>query len=191
MNDEGMLKPALIGGVLLGILSVLPVIGSFNCVCCAWVIGGGLLAAYLYVKDSSVPVTLGRGAALGSFTGLIGSLVYVLFTIPLYLMMKRSGFNVMEQVRQRMEQWFSATPEMREFLQRPSTPSDIGLLGFAFVLIFIMAIFCLFATIGGAMGVALFEKRNTGAPPNDAISYLPPDDLPPSSAPPPDEGSNQ
>ena len=66
MNEDSMLKPALVGGVLLGILSALPLINYFNCICCAWVILGSVVAARLYVKDSSVPVTLGRGVALGT-----------------------------------------------------------------------------------------------------------------------------
>jgi hypothetical protein len=178
MNEEGMLKPALIGGVLLGILSVLPIIGYFNCVCCAWVIGGGLLAAHLYVKASLTPVTLGRGVALGLVTGSIGSLVYILFSIPLYLMVKKSGVNLTDMVRQNMERWIKVMPEMRNYLQTASTQPDIGLSVLIFVMIFTIGIFCIFAMVGGAVGVAIFEKRKTGAPNPPAM------DLPPS--PPPD-----
>jgi hypothetical protein len=185
MSNEGMLKPALIGGVLLGILSALPLIGSFNCVCCAWVIGGGLLAARLYVKDSPSPVTLGRGATLGLLSGLIGAFVYALFTIPIFLMMKKSGINIMEQVRQRIEQWPNVTPEMREFLQNMSVPSEMGVLIFVLTMIFTLVIFCLFAMLGGTIGVALFEKRKTGAPPRDVLPYQPPEPPPP---PPPTDG---
>jgi hypothetical protein len=184
MNEEGMLKPALIGGVALGIFSVLPVIGYFNFVCCAWVIGGGLLAAHLYVKASPAPVTLGRGVALGSLTGLIGSIVYILFCIPLYLMMKRSGVNLGDLARQSMERWIKVMPEMRNYLQNASAQTDIGLSAVLFGVIFTIGIFCLFAMLGGAVGVAVFEKRRTGAPPDDAGANPPAPDLPPS--PPPD-----
>jgi hypothetical protein len=180
MNEEGMLKPALMGGVLLGILSVLPVIGYFNCACCAWVIGGGLFAAHLYVKASLTPVTLGRGVALGSVTGLIGSLVYILFSIPLYLMVKQSGVNFTDLVRQNMERWIKVMPEMRDYLQTASMQSEIGLSVFIFGTIFTIGIFCLFAMVGGAVGVALFEKRKTGAPPDAGAPNPPTIDLPPS-----------
>ena len=183
MNEERMLKPALIGGVLLGIFSVLPVIGSFNCVCCAWVIGGGLLAAHLYVKASLTPVTLGRGVALGSITGLIGSLVYILFWIPLYLMVKKSGVNITDLVRQSTERWLKAMPEMRDYLQTASTQSDIGLSVIIFGIIFTAGIFCIFAMLGGAVGVAVFEKRKTGAPPDTGGPNPPTTDLPPSPPP--------
>jgi hypothetical protein len=178
MNDEGMLKPVLMGGVLLGILSALP---FTQCVCCAWVIGGGLLAAYLYVKDSSAPVTLGRGAALGLGTGLIGTVVYTLFTIPVYLMMKKSGINIMEQVQKQFENWPYLTPEMRESLKTMPMSSDIGPLVFILTLILVLVIFCLFAMLGGTIGVAVFEKRKTGAAPPNTTSYQPPTDLPPPS----------
>jgi hypothetical protein len=178
MNEESMLKPALIGGVALGILSVLPIIGSFNCVCCAWVIGGGVLAAHQYVKASLTPVTLGRGVALGSVTGLIGSLVYILFTIPLYLMLIRSGVRLTDLVRQSMERWIKAMPEMRDYLQTASTQSDIGLSVVLFGMIFTIGIFCIFGMLGGAVGVAIFEKRRTGAPPDDVATNPPPPDVP-------------
>jgi hypothetical protein len=178
MNKEGMLKPALMGGVVLGVLSVLPIIGYFNCVCCAWVIGGGLLAAHLYVKASPAPVTLGRGVALGSVTGLIGSLVYILFSIPLYLMVIKSGANLADLARQNMERWIKVMPEMRDYLQTAFTQSDIGLSIIIFGMIFTIGIFCISAMLGGAVGVAIFEKRKTGAPNPPTM------DLPPS--PPPD-----
>ena len=45
MNDK--LKPALIGGVILGILSALPAV---NTCCCIWALVGGLIAANIYIK---------------------------------------------------------------------------------------------------------------------------------------------
>src|SRR5688572_543103 len=103
MNQEGMLKPALIGGVLLGILSAIPIIGAVNCLCWAWVITGSVLAANLYVKSSSTEVTLGRGVGLGFLTGAIGAVVDVLFAIPMHLMMRGMGVNFMEPLREALE----------------------------------------------------------------------------------------
>ncbi|MDR0842308.1 MAG: hypothetical protein LBP68_02690, partial [Acidobacteriota bacterium] len=52
MSNGNIFKSALIGGVALGIVSVLPFLEAFNCICCAWAIAGGMLAANLYIKDS-------------------------------------------------------------------------------------------------------------------------------------------
>ncbi len=179
MNTEGMLKPALIGGVLLGILSSLPVLNLFNCFCCAWIVGGGLLAAYLYVKDSPSPLSLGSGVAIGLFAGIIGAIVSVLFLIPLHFLIG-SGMGFTEQAREAIEQIPSIPNETREAMR---SLLDRGFI--YFLLIFELVRFCLFAMLGGAIGVAIFEKRKPGDAPNNHTSYQPPAALPPAK--PPDE----
>ncbi len=182
MNEERMLKPALIGGVLLGILSSLPVVSLFNCVCCAWVIGGGLLAAYLHVKDSAVPVTLGRGVTLGLLTGFIGAVVSALFLIPL-TMLAGPGTGIMEQLQQTLKQMPNVPPETREMLESLSSQEGAGAIIYAAGLIFMLVVFCIFAMAGSTIGVALFEKRKP-----DAAAGTPPYEPPP--PPPPPEAGN-
>src|SRR5437588_622051 len=53
MNDK--MKPALIGGVILGILSAIPFVNIPNICCCAWAIVGGIIAANIYIKNSPAP----------------------------------------------------------------------------------------------------------------------------------------
>src|SRR5688572_31155406 len=64
MNNK--LKPALIGGVVLGLLSAIPFVNAVNACCCLWAILGGMLATYLYVRNSATPATAADGAILGS-----------------------------------------------------------------------------------------------------------------------------
>ena len=73
MNNK--LRPALIGGVALGLLSAIPIVSAANICCCAWVLAGGALAAYLYIKESPTPVSIGDGALLGLFAGGFGVVV--------------------------------------------------------------------------------------------------------------------
>ncbi len=182
MNDAGMLKPALIGGVLLGILSALPVISLFNCICCAWVIGGGILAAYLYVKDSPVAVTLGRGVALGLMTGIIGTIVSALFMVPLFMLWKRGGIGIMEQLREALERIPNLPPEAEESIRTLSERGGMDVFFFATTLIFMLVTYSLVAMLGGAIGVAIFEKRK----PNSTPGYgSPPQPEPPVNIPPP------
>ncbi len=51
-------RAVLIGGVTLGLLSAIPPISFANMCCCVWVLGGGALASYLYVRRSPTPVLL-------------------------------------------------------------------------------------------------------------------------------------
>jgi len=190
MDQEGMLKPALIGGVLLGVLSAVPVISAFNCVCCAWVIGGGMLAAHLYVKGSPMAVTLGRGVGLGLLTGVIGAVVDTLFSIPLHMALKSVGMGFVEQMREVVDQIPNLPPETKDALR--SVFSDSGGFSVLFLILsglFKVVVYGIMAMLGGAIGVALFEKRKPGTPygtpgpfpptPGDLPPPPPPSDLPP------------
>jgi len=66
MNNK--LKPALLGGLIVGLLSAIPFI---NYCCCIWAIGGGALAGFLYIKSSPTPVPTGDGAIVASLGGTV------------------------------------------------------------------------------------------------------------------------
>jgi hypothetical protein len=183
MDTERMFKPALIGGVLLGILSSLPYINMANCCCCAWVIGGGALAAYLYVKDSPYPVSMGNGILIGLFAGVIATVVSSLFLIPLNFLLSYGGLGFAEQFRELAEQMPNMPPETREAIRKFSGRSDMSAILFLLHMVFTLAINCLFAMLGGVIGVAIFEKRKPGDPPDVHASYQPPANLPPANTP--------
>ncbi len=174
MNQGGMLKPALIAGVLLGILSVIPGLSLLNCFCCAWVVGGGAFASHLYVKDSPVAVTLGKGALLGLVTGAIGAVTCTVFNIPLQLLMSALGMDVVEHLRQLIGRMPDIPPEQRDALGKIAQGgiSFILVVGIASVVPFSMA-----GMAGGAIGVALFEKRPRSSEP--ASSFPEPPVAPP------------
>jgi hypothetical protein len=188
MKQESMLKPALISGVLLGIVSAFPVISAINCFCCAWVIGAGILAANLYVKNSPQMVTLGTGSVLGMLTGIIGAIVDTLFAIPLYLLTRGSGSGWMEQIQEAMNRVPNLPPETRQFLESVfARSSGAGMLVVILGGIASIVVFGLVGTLGGALGVALFEKRKPGQPVNPPVDIEPsnPPYEPPSAPPPP------
>ena len=182
MNEDGMWKPALIAGVLVGILSTIPGLHLVNCACCAWVIGGGILAARLQVKSSAAPVTLGRGLVLGLLTGAIGGVVYILFSIPLQIMMSGGSVRYFEQARQSLDSVPNLPPALREALaSMPTGGSELAVL-LVLTGLLMMVAFSLPGMLGGLIGVALFEKRKIEVA---APVHFPP--VHPSPPPPPAE----
>jgi len=176
MNSQTMFKPAAIGGILLGVLSAIP---GVSCGCCIWIIGGGILAAYLLVKESQVMVTLGKGVQLGLFAGIIGTVVFALFQIPLLLMSPESGVEVAKQAQSLMDQWSGFPKESREeFSKLVSQEGFIYILYISSVFVQLFAN-CLLAMLGGALGVAIFEKRKAGGTDREPGSEEPPPVLPP------------
>lgn len=187
MNQDRFLKSALIGGVALGVLSAFPVIGAVNCLCCAWVIGGGMLAAHLYVRDSPTPVTLGTGVLLGLLAGVIGAVVDTLFTIPIHMALRGSA-----EMTEQMREWADEIPNLpgqyREMLRSiASGGTAVGSFLFAATAFFKLIVYGAVAMLGGALGVALFEKRRIETTePEIRPPYEPPPETPPPPPPPSD-----
>ncbi|MEJ2110700.1 MAG: hypothetical protein P8Z37_12485 [Acidobacteriota bacterium] len=184
MNNQKMLKPAAIGGLLLGILSALPIA---SCGCCIWMIGGGVLAAYLFVKESPSMVTLGQGVLLGLFAGIIGTVVFGLFQIPLLLISPETGTEVLEQVEGFMNQWPGIPPESREEFRKLATSESFITIMYVSSLIAQLVAGCILAMIGGGLGVAIFEKRKNNGSVHNQPPAEPPSHLPPA---PPEDPSN-
>ena len=149
MNNK--LKPALIGGVVLGLLSVIPFINWVNFCCCLWAILGGMLASYLYIKNSPTPTTAGDGALVGVFAGLVGGAIAIVIGIPVSLLI---GTAVNEILLRLVENANPGQAEMmRAQMAAQSIASAIGRGIIGAILLFV------FAIIGGLLGVPIFEKR--------------------------------
>ena len=93
-STNNKVKPALIGGASLGVASGIPFLNVLNCACCALVVGGGFLAAWLYLKDQppSPEPPWGDGAIVGLLAGLFGAAVAVVVDIP-FLAMQSAFFS--------------------------------------------------------------------------------------------------
>ncbi len=108
-----MLQPALLGGLAIGVLSALPVINLANC-CCAWILFGGGLAAYLMQQQRPTPISVGDGALVGLLAGIIGACVWTLVSIPLQAVLIPLQTSIIERA---MSTASDMPPEAREFLQ--------------------------------------------------------------------------
>lgn len=153
MNDQrpGMFVPALIGGVIAGVLSGIPIV---NCLCCLWIIGGGVLAAYFLTKESSVTLTAGDGAIVGVFTGIIAAVVEVFVNIPFRAMSEK----LMQGMMDRFSQYYEEMPSGWE-----SWLDDGGFEGSivwtVLGLVVSAVIFSALGALGGIIGISLFGKK--------------------------------
>ncbi len=166
--DSGRLQPALFGGLLIGVLSALPIVNAGNCCCCLWVISGGMLAAHLRQQNSPFEIKASEGAFVGLLAGLFGGILGVLLSIPIDVMMG--------PFQRRMVEWvLSANPdipaETRDMFERPGTGATILAVKFAFGIV----TGAIFGMLGGLLGVAIFKKNLPPPPPPGSIEVLPPE----------------
>ena len=157
MNDK--LKPALIGGVVLGILSAIPLVGAVNLCCCAWAIVGGVLAANLYIKSSPTPVKPADGAVVGAIAGAIGAAIYLVVGVPLGLLVGNTMSGALVNLAAQSD------PAQAERLREQMAAQGAGIGGAIFMGLVWAVLLVIFSTVGGLIGVAIFEKRKGGPPP--------------------------
>lgn len=138
------LKPALLGGLVAGILSVIPIVSTC---CCLWAILGGLLASFLYIKSAPAPVTTGGGAGIGAMAGAVGAVIYFVIGLPINL-------------------FFGTAQQMEEVFRRSGVEVPLGGIALILLSVFMVAVLILlFTTLGGILGVPIFEKRKGDQPP--------------------------
>ena len=185
VEKPGKLLPALVGGLIVGLGTIG---GSFipfaNLCCCLWAVIGGGVAAYMLIKRSpTLRVRTGDGATAGLLAGIVGSFIFLVIALPFMLMswdavtaeMLARGKAMSDPAQQ------ESVRRMAEFMQNNAVLSSL-LIWFIFAFVFMG-----FATLGGIIGVAIFEKRKgepyppQGPPPNDV--YPPPGFAPPGPPP--------
>ena len=146
------LRPALIGGALIGIISAIPVINWINCFCCAGVIIGGILAVHLYNKNlAGLELTSSDGVTLGLMAGASGALISTVLTSMITGGVKR-------QINRVLEYSSEMPPEVEDALLRVQEMG--GEMFFVIIgLIFSLVIFSIFGIIGGLIAVSVFKKK--------------------------------
>lgn len=76
-NLKNYILSALLAGTALALVSATPGISFLNCCCCAWVVLGGFLSAYLFRSDNG-SVSPVQGMLAGGIAGFWGSFVYAI-----------------------------------------------------------------------------------------------------------------
>ncbi len=158
----GMFVPALIGGVVAGILSGIPIV---NCLCCLWIIGGGILAAYFLTKESPVILKAGDGAIVGIFTGIIAAFVEIVVAIPFRVLNE----NIIQGIMDRFSQYYEEIPPGWEsWMQGGDLEGSIvwRFIGLAVSVV----IFSALGALGGIIGISLFGKKKVDQKPEGVVN---------------------
>jgi Family of unknown function (DUF5518) len=188
--NPAKLQAALLGGIAIGVLSALPIVNVVNLCCCAWVVFGGALAAYLMQQNHPAPVSAGDGAIVGLMAGAIGALVFTVLAIPISLALGPFQQQLLERM---IESARDMPPELRGMIEQMRDSIGGGAvlgIGFFISLMIYLCMYSVFGLVGGLIGAVMFRKNTPPPPPPpppssgfEPPSFTPPPPFPP--APPP------
>jgi hypothetical protein len=173
--------------LVIGVLSALPVINIANC-CCAWILFGGGLAAYLMQQNDPEPITAGDGAVVGLLAGVAGACIWLILTIPISAAIAPFQNQLMQRA---LRNATDMAPEARAFLERMAAggpPTGLGLIFSFFVMLCISSVFGMF---GGLFGALMFRKSAPPPPPPPLPPPYFPGSTPDGFSPPPLPGEER
>lgn len=161
MNDVDYKKPAIIGGLIVGVLSALPFV---NLACCLWALVGGAVASKLLIDRSGSPLASKDGAWIGLLAGIIGAAIFFIIQAPITLFQ-------MDSVIQTLSTDTRIPPDIQAFYMKVAQSSALKITLSVGGVFFGALIVLGFTVLGGMLGVAIFEKRKGGNWPPGESAY--------------------
>jgi hypothetical protein len=156
------LQPALLGGLVIGVLSALPVISMGNCLCCLWVVLGGMLATWLLQQNQPTAVEPVDGFLTGVLAGVAGAVIGTLVALPIQMLMGPMGNEALRRVLD--QNGGDMPPEVRSALEQLTGGGVHGAF-IAIGLIVSTVVNAVFGGLGGALGAVMFKPSMPPPPP--------------------------
>jgi hypothetical protein len=142
----------------MGVLSALPFVSAANLCCCLWVVGGGMVAAFVLQQNESASITPADGALVGLFAGLLGAVIQVLVSIPITFVVAPMERALLQRV---VDMAGTMPEEMREMVEQYSRGGQsivFTVVARAIAFMLWLCVGAVFSTVGGLIGAAVFRK---------------------------------
>ena len=169
LEKPSKFRSAALAGVAMGVVSALPGLSLINCCCCAGIIGGGVLAVYLYkqeFKEGMPPLESSDGLVLGILAGLVGAFAATVLSLLILFVFgaweAELMSNVMGKILESLEDSGSFPPgaadEIRNAIEDSIAESSTAL-GILSGLIMNLIIYPIFGLLGGLLGYLFFKPK--------------------------------
>jgi hypothetical protein len=165
--------PALYGGIIMGVLSAVPILNFVNCLCCAGTMLGGFMAVYFYKKQLTAEMdamTNSDGLGLGAFAGLFGAIASTILGGLIFLIVGDIASEMVLRILNSSGVLNNMPPESRAQMEQ-----QMAQRGFSIVSVVANFIICpLFGLLGGLIGYAVFRKKDGKNKPDNYASPVQP-----------------
>ena len=175
-NKPTKFLASLYGGLVIATISSVPGLNLINCLCCAGIMLGGLVAVFIYSRELTpemLPLTAGDGVLLGALSGVMAAFLSLLLHLVVYALFGNIAERIIYEI---VHSIFDATnvpaevsqmfdEKFREALERGLTPLFLFL-----SLIQDLVLYTLFGLLGGLIGYGIFKKGGQQIQPSSPAS---------------------
>ncbi len=150
--------PALYGGIIMGVLSAVPILSFVNCLCCAGIMFGGFMAVSFYKNQLTPemdPLASSDGMKLGAFAGLFGAIASAILGGLIFLLFGNVSNALVMRMLESTDLLNRMGPEARAQMEQSMAQQGFSILG-----VVAGFIICpLFGLLGGLIGYAVYRKK--------------------------------
>jgi len=160
------LIPAVYGGLIMAVISTVPFLNLVNCLCCAGILFGGVMAVYFYKTNftpDTPPFTSADCMGVGALAGVISAVVTTVLSIIFLAMFGNVvGDFLLNIIRNSNLQLPPETlDKIEEALQEGLTAKIIIVRFFPS-----LVIHTCFGLLGGLIGFSIFKPKLHMMPPS-------------------------
>jgi len=164
-NKPTKFLASLYGGIVIATISSVPGLNLLNCLCCAGIMLGGLVAVFVYSREltpEAPPLSASDAVQLGALSGVIAAFLSLLLHLVVYALFGNVAERIIYELVHSILDATNVPPEtvqmfeeiFHEALERGLTPFVVFL-----SLVQDLILFTLFGFLGGLIGYAIFKKR--------------------------------
>jgi len=166
-NKPSILMPALYGGIIMAVISAVPGLNLLNCLCCAGVMFGGLMAVFFYKKDltAQTPLESSDGVKLGLLAGVFGAIIGSILTAGLMAVTGNVGGQMVKSMLESSGALDKMPPEAVEQMESGLRETSLSF----FAVIMSLIIDPLFGLLGGLIGYAVFKSKSGAVVPQPPV----------------------
>jgi hypothetical protein len=155
--------PALYGGLIMAVISTVPVLSLVNCLCCAGILFGGFMAVFFYKNNftpDTPPYTSGDCMAVGVMAGVISAFASTILSLMFMALFGRVTEGMLMNMLRNLNLPEQNLQMIEESLQGAKTGLAI------FIELFErLIIHGLFGLLGGLIGFSIFKPKASPLPP--------------------------
>jgi hypothetical protein len=174
-EKPGKYRATLIGGLVIGLVTGLPLINILNrCCCCGIVLLCGMASLYIYKQeftDEMAPLESSDALILGILAGIAGAFIGTAVLVLSRFIFGPVDEKLLLKVLQRVQEQGSLTPEMSDFVSdkliktlEKSIEDGVNIGDILSELLFGIILYPIFSMLGGLIGFGIFGKKKPGAP---------------------------
>jgi hypothetical protein len=179
-EKPGKQRATVISGLMIGIVTGLPLINILNrCCCCGIVLLCGMMSLYLYKQeftDETPPLESSDALILGILAGIAGAFVGTIILVLSRFIFGPVDEKLLLNVLQRIQQQGSLTSDMSDLTDKliktleKSIEDGIQIGDILSELLFGLILYPIFSMLGGLIGFGIFgKKKPPAASPNQPV----------------------